>query len=126
MRTAGEVGTLSQLHNTAAGKAILASLSNQDVRRIISRTGWSSSPNAHRSIRSLLADLAAIRGQGYAVDNEEQELGARSYAVAISHAPTLMAVSVSGPLSRLNDVFGERAVPILRRISVQLSHDLAG
>ena len=32
-----------------------------------------------------------------------------------------MAVSVSGPLSRVDDAFGERAVPILRRVSEQLS-----
>jgi hypothetical protein len=32
---------------------------------------------------------------------------------------------VSGPISRVDDAFGERAVPILQQISVQLSHDLA-
>ena len=126
MRTVTEVGSSSQLHSTAAGKAMLATMSNREVRRIITGTGWvTSTPNAHRSIRSLLADLAAVRRRGYAVDNEEQELGARSYAVAIPHARTLMAVSVSGPISRVDDAFGERAVPILQQISVQLSHDLA-
>ena len=93
--------------------------------RIIAAPDWRPRRRTPTRIRSLLADLAAVRRRGYAVDNEEQELGARSYAVAIPHARTLMAVSVSGPINRVDDAFGERAVPILQQVSVQLSRDLA-
>ena len=96
------------------------------MAQTIARTGLATSTsNAHRSLRSLSADLAAVRRRGYAVDHEEQELGARSYAVTIPRTRTPMAVSVSGPLHRVDDAFGARAVPILQRVSGQLSGDLA-
>ena len=112
MRTVTEVGTVARLHDTAAGKAILATLTSGQVRQTVARTGLATStPKAHRSVRSLSADLAAIRRRGYAVEHEEQELGARSYAVAIPRTRTPMAVSVSGPLSRVDDAFGDARRP---------------
>ena len=81
-------------------------------------------PKSHGSVDSLLADLADIRRRGYSIDDEEQELGVRCYAVSIPKAPAPMAVSVSGPLSRVDEAFGDRAVPVLRGIADRVSAEL--
>src|SRR5690606_42084816 len=78
-------------------------------------------------VETLLAELATIRERGYAIDEGEQEIGVRCYAVPVPEAPTPTALSVSGPDSRVTDAFGERAVPLLQRraaeISAALLHD---
>ena len=62
----------------------------------------------------MLAEIELIAERGYALDEQEQELGVRCVAMAVPGklmAP--MALSVSGPLSRMTDRFIERAVPLL-------------
>jgi IclR family transcriptional regulator, acetate operon repressor len=127
MRMFTEVGRRANLHDTGVGKAILATLSDDEVRRIIARTGMATpTSKSHATIDSLLADLADIRRRGYSIDDEEQELGVRCYAVSIPKAPAPMAVSVSGPLSRVDEAFGDRAVPVLQGIAERVGNELIG
>jgi IclR family acetate operon transcriptional repressor len=44
----------------------------------------------------------------------------RCFAVVIPSAPIPAAISVSGPDSRVDAAFGERAVPILRAAAARL------
>ena len=71
------------------------------------------------------ADVGDDAGRDDVPDvDEEQELGVRCYAVSIPKAPAPMAVSVSGPLSRVDEAFGDRAVPVLRAIADRVSTEL--
>ena len=125
MRMFTEVGRRANLHDTGVGKAILATLSDDEVRRIVARTGMATpTPKSHATVETLLADLSDIRRRGYSIDDEEQELGVRCYAVSIPKAPAPMAVSVSGPLSRVDQAFGDRAVPVLRAIADRVGTEL--
>ena len=49
-----------------------------------------------------MAELEFVRRRGYAVDDEEHEVGVRCIAVAITNAPAPIALLVSGPASRLD------------------------
>ena len=125
MRMFTEVGRRVHLHDTGVGKAILASLPAATVQAIVTRTGMPTpTGKSHGTVASLMADLDQIRERGYAVDDEEQELGVRCYAVLVPDAPTPMAVSVSGPLARVDLDFGERAVPALTQAAGRISRAL--
>lgn len=114
MRMFTEVGRRANLHDTGVGKAILATLNDADIRGIVGRVGMPTpTAKSHGTVDSLLADIVAIRQRGFAIDDEEQELGVRCYAVAVPAAPSPMALSVSGPLTRVDEAFGTRAVPVL-------------
>ena len=63
---------------------------------------------------ALLADLALVRERGYALDEQEQEVGVRCVAVAVGDPMPWLAVSVSGPVTRMTDELVDRAVPQLR------------
>lgn len=122
MRMFTEVGRRVHLHSTSVGKAILAQLGDDAVRDIISRAGTpASTEHSIDSLDALLADLAVTRERGYAIDDGEQEIGVRCYAMAVPDMPTLTAVSVSGPIARVDDAFAERAIPVLREVVNEIS-----
>jgi len=122
MRMFTEVGRRSFLHSTGVGKAILAQLSDEAVREIIARTGMPrATERSLDSIDALLADLALTRERGYAIDDGEQEIGVRCYAMSVPDMPVPTAVSVSGPVARVDEGFAERSVPVLREIVAEIS-----
>lgn len=125
MRMFTEVGRRAHLHDTGVGKAILSQLSEERVRSIAARMGLPT-PTEHSigNVDDLLAEMDRIRERGYSIDDGEQEIGVRCYAMAVPNAPTPTAISVSGPVSRVGDGFADRAVPLLREAAEQISADL--
>ncbi|WP_449063383.1 IclR family transcriptional regulator [Planomonospora algeriensis] len=66
------VGMSLRLHCTAIGKAVLAWLPADEVRAICARTGLPRmTPGTLTEVDDLLAHLAVVRSQGYALDDEE-------------------------------------------------------
>lgn len=125
MRMFTEIGRRVDLHDTGVGKAILSQLDDAQIHDIVRSVGMSTpTPRSHADVESLMADIARIREQGFAVDDEEQEIGVRCYAVPVPGAPSPMAVSASGPLSRVDATFGERAVPELLAAARRIGDDL--
>ena len=126
MRMFTEVGRRAHTHDTGVGKAILAQLPDDTVRGIVARAGMPT-PTEHSigDVDELLAELDRIRERGYAIDDQEQEIGVRCFSMAVPDAPTPTAVSVSGPISRVDEAFGERAVPKLRKAAEAISAELA-
>src|SRR5699024_10229306 len=115
MRMFTEVGRRDFTHSTGVGKVVLAELPDQTVLEITDRVGMP--PATDKTItdqRELLEELDRIRSQGLAIDDGEQELGVRCFAVPIPGAPTPTALSVSGPDGRVTYEFGESAVPVLK------------
>lgn len=125
MRVFTEVGRRAHTHATGVGKAILAQLDDEAVRGIVSRSGMPTpTPKSIAGVEALLADLELVRERGYAIDEEEQEIGVRCLAMAVPGAPTPSAISVSGPVSRVDATFAEKAVPLLREAALAISREL--
>ena len=102
MRMFTEVGRRVDAHATAVGKAVMANLSDDAVAQMLNRTGMR--PQTERTISTVAAmqdELTRVRNQGYAVDDGEQEVGVRCYAVAVPGAPAGAAISISGPEGRM-------------------------
>ncbi|HEX6469441.1 MAG TPA: IclR family transcriptional regulator [Streptosporangiaceae bacterium] len=126
MRMFTEVGRRVQAHCTGVGKALLAQLPVDAARALVARTGLpAQTPHTIIDFETLMRDLELIRRRGYALDDEEQELGVRCVAVPIIGAPTLSAISVSGPSARLTRMVVNDTVPLLRRTADRLARDLA-
>jgi IclR family acetate operon transcriptional repressor len=73
---------------------------------------------------AFLADLARTRERGYALDDGEQELGVRCVAVVVPDAPRPMALSMSGPLTRMTDDAVVAAAPVLHDAAAAIAADL--
>lgn len=123
MRTFTEVGSRVALHSTGVGKALLSTLGDDDVSALVMRAGLpAATEHTITSSSALLAELEKIRARGYALDEQEQELGVRCVAMPLpTDGLTRLAVSVSGPITRVTDDFVVRAVPLLTAAATQLS-----
>lgn len=125
MRIFTEVGGRTLPHATAVGKAILADRPESEVVAMLERTGM---PQHTEQTLTEPADfldaLAQARSRGYALDEGEQELGVRCVAVVVPGAPQPMALSMSGPLTRMSDDVIERSAPILRAAAVEIGAEL--
>lgn len=127
MRMFTEIGRRAHTHDTGVGKAMLAQLEDDVVRGIVGRTGMPQP--TEQSIGTpdeLVAHLGLIRERGYSIDDNEQEVGVRCFAVAVPNAPTPTAVSVSGPVTRVDEAFGRRAVPLLHAAAKAIGEEMNG
>ena len=125
MRMFTEVGRRAHTHATGVGKAILAQLDNASVRSIVARAGMPTPTTMSiGTVDELIADLDRIRERGYSIDDGEQELGVRCFAVAVPGAPSPTAISVSGPVSRVDDAFAERAIPLLHQAAEVIANEI--
>lgn len=125
MRMFTEVGRRVHPHATAVGKAILATQPEEEVRELLKRTGMPRyTANTLTSPKAMLADLASVRERGYALDDGEQEVGVRCVAVSVPDAPRPLAISVSGPATRMTTQLIETAAPTLAQAAVAISDEL--
>lgn len=122
MRMFTEVGRRVYTHSTGVGKAILAQLPDPAVQDIVTRAGMPpATPKSISTLPALIDELDRIRNRGYAVDDGEQEIGVRCFAVPVLGAPTPTALSISGPDARVTPEFGDRAVPVLQGVAGEIA-----
>lgn len=106
VRLVSMVGKRIPLYCSGVGKALLADMTDEEVRQI-----WDQSehiPLTEHTITdfsTLMSELRVIRQRGYAMDNEENELGVRCVAATISivEQTPQYAFSISAPLHRMDD-----------------------
>ena len=106
LRTYIEVGHRVPLHASGAGKILLASMTEEEVKQFHKDKGLPSyTENTIRNFSKLKKELSKIRREGVAIDNEERELGVRCVAAPVrdGNGNVVAAISVSGPTARLND-----------------------
>jgi IclR family pca regulon transcriptional regulator len=126
------VGSRVPAHVTSMGKALLACLSDAQVRSLL--RGRKLQPLTERTItttKQLLAQLADIRARGFAINDEETVLGLRSVAATITghQGSPLAAINVAVPtaqysLERLAAAVGPRVADAAEAITVQLGYRL--
>ncbi|MGB9955609.1 IclR family transcriptional regulator [Haloferax prahovense] len=99
-----QVGHHFYMHNSASGKAMLAEFDEERRNEIINRWGLPrETENTIVNRGELYDELARIREQGYAVNDQEALEGLRSVAVAIEgpDGDVFGSLDVSGPPYRL-------------------------
>jgi IclR family transcriptional regulator, pca regulon regulatory protein len=79
------VGSLLPAVHTSIGKLLLAFLDEDELTRCVTDESFDGTPgpNAKRSLDELRPELAAIRAQGWAMQDEELAYGLRSVAAPV-------------------------------------------
>lgn len=126
LRIFAEVGRRVPMHSTAVGKAVLASLPWTEAERLLRMAGLTqATPHTITSLGRLREELERVRRMGYAIDEQERELGVRCVAAAVPGAGTLhAALSVSGPAERFPLPAVRQAAPALREAAAELAAEL--
>ena len=95
-----ELGERLYLHNTAVGKAILASQSEWKVKQTLDKWGLpDETSNTNTDRESLMGELEEVREQGYALNCGENIRGLHAVGIAARgiHGSVIGAFGVSGP-----------------------------
>ena len=121
------VGRRMFLHSTSVGKSLLAWLPKQEIETIVKQQGLKKrTPKTITSLSRLLADLEHVKDEGYAVDDEENSLGARCLGAPVFDVTgnVVAALGASGTLTQVDEAsmprLAEAVKETARRISRQL------
>lgn len=116
------LGRRLPLQASAAGKAILASASDDLRRELLEGTTLERfTDNTHRSRKALMADVAQVAERGWAMDDEEHTVGMRCVSAAILNESLepAGAISISAPAVRMGL---ERAAMLGERVKSTAHH----
>jgi len=101
-----EPGRTMPMHAGASAKVLMAFLDKAKQDRIIREEGLPRfTDNTLTDPDELKANLEAIRAQGYAISNQERDVGARGIAAPISDTRgfVIASLSIAGPQSRITE-----------------------
>ena len=116
-------GTLSRLHASGIGKALLAEMDAERIDRFLTEAPLERFTEFTLTDREpMLMDLEATRARGFAIDGEERNLGMRCIAAPVFdiHGEAVAGLSVSGPTSRV----GAEQIPALGQAVLAAAREL--
>ena len=121
------VGNTTPMHCTGNGKLLMSDYSPEQLTRYIEHRGLTRyTENTITERGALEAELKAIRQRGYALDNQEREVGVRCLAYPIRDYTGMIiaGISVTGPAMRLTDEAIASYQAPLSEVAHQISVDL--
>ncbi len=122
VRTDPRVSSRRPLHCTSLGKALLATLDDTSVMKVIRAIGLErATEHSIMDEEELLADLAGTRARGYSVDQQEALLGVFCVGAPVRDHSGHPIAAIS--LSTIKEFFDpERTGPLVTAAAVQISH----
>ena len=126
-RIATWVGKRMDAHCTSLGKCLIAHIPDEDVDRLIAERGLLRH-NEHTIVSParLKQELARIRSVGYALDDEEEELGGRCIGAPVwnREGRVVAAVSAAGTTEQITAETMAGIVARVRQAACAISKDL--
>jgi len=123
----GTMGTAAAVHATATGKAILAWLPEDEIRRVVMAHGMTKfTPNTITDFADLMEALRVVRRNGIAFDREEFRPGVICVGAAIrdQSGAVVGAISCSTPTMRASeehlDQIRDEVLAATRALSLEL------
>src|SRR5690349_19953954 len=118
------VGRRMFLHSTSVGKCLLAWRPKQDVEAIVTQQGLKKrTPKTITTMTRLLADLERVKDEGYAVDDEENSLGARCLGAPVLEVTgnVVAALGASGTLTQVDEASIPRLAEAVKETARRIS-----
>ena len=103
VQTHARLGTRMPLHTLASGKAILAYLSDERIKEILDTHGLpEQTANTITARETLYEKLEMTRERGYAVNEQEANVGTRAVgAPVLVDGNVIASIAVAGPANRI-------------------------
>jgi DNA-binding IclR family transcriptional regulator len=115
IRQRANLGERKPAFCSAEGRAMLAFADSQTLEAVIAAGLVARTPRTDVNPRNLARALEQVRAQGYAMEDEQSEMGMRSLAAPIrdSEGRVVAAVGIAGPMQRVSDEAVERFAPLV-------------
>ena len=100
------VGKRIPLYCSGVGKALLADMSDDEIKSIWDKSDKTQlTEHTITNFSKFMQEIEETRKRGYAMDNEEYELGVRCVAANIKHGEQKpqYAFSISAPIHRMDE-----------------------
>ncbi|MBC8394618.1 MAG: IclR family transcriptional regulator [Deltaproteobacteria bacterium] len=126
IRVITRIGTKLPAHCSGLGKILLASLSEETLEKIIGERGLRRfTDNSITHLGALKTELAKIRKQRCAIDNEEIEEGLKCAAAPVrdSEGKVVAAISVSVPKERFDKDIST-LISMVKKTAEQISESM--
>ena len=119
------IGKDAPMHSTGSGKILLSAMSPNRVRQFLDQVGLARlTPYTITNREAFLQELDQVREQGYALDNEECEIGHRCVSVPLYDYTGTVAAAISAfdSTERLTDIaISDHILPALRELAEKIS-----
>lgn len=122
-------GSLSPMHASGIGKALLAEMDEARLKRILEEHELEAfTEHTITNADQLRDSLASIRENGFAIDGEEKNIGMRCIAAPVFNInqESVAGISVSGPTSRIDAGHINRLSLCVREAAQALSLAIGG
>ncbi len=129
MRMLVRLGSRAPIHASGAGKALLAAMNAQQVKKLLKQHGLPRiTDNTLATVTLLKQELEKTRARGYAYDDEEHAVGLRCVASTIhdEHGEAIAAISISGPRARITDARIESLGKMVMATTLQVTAAIGG
>lgn len=126
LRFNSEIGSRNDCHCAAVGKCLLAFSENIDLSIYETRSMIAYTEHTIVTLDALKKELEQVRRQGYAIDDEEREIGLTCLGAPIlkNNQYAVAAISLSGPTSRIKDNNFQKKIQRLCEVSREISQNL--
>jgi DNA-binding IclR family transcriptional regulator len=124
VRMSSKIGNRRLLHSTALGKVLLGGLSDKEVARLIRVKGLTRLTDHTITTKAeVLAEIQKVRRQGWAMDDQENEIEGRCIGGPITgpDGKVIGALSISGPVFRMDLKRARSLVPELEAACREIS-----
>jgi IclR family transcriptional regulator, KDG regulon repressor len=125
VRIVPRVGIMLPAHCTAAGKVLLAAVSDDDQLKRLTRADFAQhGPQTLTRRPALVKQLVKVEKEGFAIEDEELDAGVRGVAVPVRDYTgcVIGAISITGPAMRFSDArMLDELVPLARSAADELS-----
>jgi DNA-binding IclR family transcriptional regulator len=122
------VGKRMNIHSTSVGKTLVAHVPKAEVETLVHTRGLKRcTPKTITGLKGFLAELERVRVQGYAVDDEENSLGARCLAAPVFDilGNVEAAVGLSGTTTQIDDTNLAKLAELVKEAARRITRQLA-
>ncbi|EKN66396.1 IclR family transcriptional regulator [Neobacillus bataviensis LMG 21833] len=127
LRIYSQIGKRAPIHCTGVGKSILAFQEEKEIERLLSNADIKQFTNYTMTDKELIKKhLQTIRERGYAIDDEEIELGLKCVAAPIfnHHGKVIGSISCASPKMRLDDSKLSKVITEIKQAATEISEGL--
>lgn len=116
------VGRRMRVHATSVGKSLVAHIPQERLEKILEERGMEKrTAKTITTVPRLLKDLEKVREQGYAIDDEENNIGARCVGAPVFNQDGAIEASI-GLSGTINQVNGQTMPRILEALKDAARH----